>query len=98
MNRLAWFPALQELQNDSDGHKKIQRWTRYATVVLCCFQGFAMSTYFESFKSGGIAVICEPGLAFKITTTLTLTAGTMFLLWLGERMTEFGLENGAARA
>jgi preprotein translocase subunit SecY len=91
------FPALQELQEDSEGHKKIQRWTRYATVILCLFQGFGMATYFESFRtsSGGL-VVTDPGMMFRITSTITLCAGTMFLLWLGERMTEFGLENGVS--
>ena len=90
-------PQLAELQEDADGHKKIQKWTRYATVILCCIQGYGMSAVFETFKSpSGIPVIPNPGLLFKVTTMITLAGGTMFLLWLGERITEFGLENGVS--
>jgi preprotein translocase subunit SecY len=91
------IPQLQELQEDSDGHKKIQKWTRYATVILCCIQGYGMSAIFESFKSpSGLPVIPEPGMLFRLTTMITLAGGTMFLLWLGERITEYGLENGVS--
>lgn len=91
------IPQLQELQNDADGHKKIQKWTRYATVILCCVQGYSLSVMFESLKSTGqVPVIPEPGMLFRLTSTITLAGGTMFLLWLGERITEFGLENGVS--
>jgi preprotein translocase subunit SecY len=91
------IPQIAELQEDADGHKKIQKWTRYFTVVLCCIQGYGMAAVFESFKSpGGIPVIPDPGLLFRLTTMITLAAGTMFLLWLGERITEYGLENGVS--
>ncbi|MCP4912632.1 MAG: preprotein translocase subunit SecY [Oligoflexia bacterium] len=91
------IPQLAEMQEDQEGHKKIQKWTRYATVILCCIQGYGMAAVFESFKSpGGIPVIPEPGMLFRLTTMITLAAGTMFLLWLGERITEFGLENGVS--
>ncbi len=91
------IPQLQELQEDSEGHKKVQKWTRYATVILCCVQGYGMAAVFEGFKSpSGIPVIPEPGMLFRLTAVITLAAGTMFVLWLGERMTEFGLENGTS--
>lgn len=91
------IPQIAELQEDADGHKKIQKWTRYATVLLCCVQGYGMAAVFESFKSpGGAAVIPDPGMLFRLTAMITLAAGTMFLLWLGERITEFGLENGVS--
>ncbi len=90
-------PQIQELQEDSEGHKKIQRWTRYASVLLCCIQGYGMAAVFETFKTKtGISVINEPGMLFRLTTMITLAAGTMFLLWLGDRITEFGLENGVS--
>ena len=90
-------PQIQELQEDSEGHKKIQKWTRYVTVGLCCVQGYGMAAVFEGFQSpGGIPVITEPGILFRLTTMITLAAGTMFLMWLGERITEFGLENGVS--
>ncbi len=91
------IPQIAELQEDADGHKKIQKWTRYFTVILCCIQGYGMAAVFESFKSpGGVPVIPDPGLLFRLTTMITLAAGTMFLLWLGERITEYGLENGVS--
>lgn len=91
------IPQIQEMQEDSEGQKKIQKWTRYATVILCCVQGYGLAAVFESFKSpGGVPVIPEPGILFRVTTTITLAAGTMFLLWLGERITEWGLENGVS--
>ena len=91
------IPQIQELQGDSEGHKKIQKWTRYATVLLCCVQGYGMSAGFEQFRtSAGVPVISEPGTLFRINAMITLTAGTMFLMWLGERITEFGLENGVS--
>lgn len=90
------IPQLQELQDDSQGHKKIQKWTRYATVLLCCIQGYGMAAMFESFQSNIGPVIPFPGLLFRLTAMITLAAGTMFLLWLGERITEYGLENGVS--
>jgi preprotein translocase subunit SecY len=91
------IPRIAELQEDSEGHRKIARWTRYAAVGLCMVQGYGMAAVFESFKTPtGLPVIPDPGLIFKFTTMITLTAGTMFLLWLGERITEYGLENGVS--
>jgi preprotein translocase subunit SecY len=91
------IPQIQELQEDSEGYKKIQKWTRYASVLLCCVQGYGMAAVFESFKSpSGVPVITDPGMLFRLTTMITLAGGTMFLLWLGERITEFGLENGVS--
>lgn len=91
------IPSIQELQEDSEGNKKIQKWTRYATVILCSIQGYSMAAVFETFvTSGGSRVIPDPGMLFRLTTMITLAAGTMFLLWLGERITEYGLENGVS--
>ena len=91
------IPKIQELQEDSDGHKRIQKWTRYATVLLCMIQGYGMATFFESVKSqSGVPVIPDPGMFFRLTSMVTLTAGTIFLMWLGERITEYGLENGVS--
>lgn len=91
------IPQLAELQEDSDGHRKIQKWTRYFTVILCAVQGYGMTVFFESVRSqGNIPVVPEPGMLFRFTAVVTLVAGTMFLLWLGERITEYGLENGVS--
>jgi preprotein translocase subunit SecY len=90
-------PQIQELQEDNEGHKKIQKWTRFVAVVLCCIQGYGMAAVFEGIKSqSGIPVVNDPGLLFRLTAMVTLAGGTMFLLWLGERITEFGLENGVS--
>jgi len=90
-------PQIQELQEDSEGHKKIQKWTRYCAVVLACIQGYGMAAAFESLTGqAGVPVVNEPGLLFKLTAMVTLAGGTMFLLWLGERITEYGLENGVS--
>jgi len=60
-------------------------------------QGYGMAAMFESLKSpAGIPIIPEPGMLFRLTTMITLAAGTMFLMWLGERITEYGLENGVS--
>lgn len=90
-------PQLAELQDDSEGHRRIQKWTRYATVLLCMVQGYGLTAFFESQMSpGGQPVVPEPGISFRIVTMLTLTTGTMFLLFLGERITEYALENGVS--
>lgn len=91
------IPQIQEMQEDQEGHKRIQKWTRYATVILCCVQGYGMAAVFEGFKApSGAPVIPDPGMLFRLSTMITLAAGTMFLLWLGERITEYGLENGVS--
>ncbi|MCK5882461.1 MAG: preprotein translocase subunit SecY [Bacteriovoracaceae bacterium] len=91
------IPQLQELQEDADGHRRIQKWTRYCTVLLCMVQGYGMAAMFEGFKTASnLAVVPEPGMLFRIVTMITLAAGTMFLLWLGERITEYGIENGVS--
>lgn len=89
------FPKLGELQKEPDGHKKIQQWTRYATVILCAIQGYGLSVGLESLKSpSGLPIVLEPGMAFRFLTVISLTAGTMFVMWLGEQITERGIGNG----
>lgn len=92
----AVIPYFQKLQREGEeGRKKINQLTRYGTVLLCIFQGFAFSSQFMSYgaKTGTPAVL-YPGIGFLITSTLVLTAGTMFLMWMGEQITEKGLGNG----
>src|SRR5690606_27010385 len=89
------FPALAEMQKEQDGHKKIQQWTRYATVLLCCIQGYGLAVGLENIKSpSGLPIVLEPGFSFRALTVITLTAGTMFVMWLGEQITERGIGNG----
>ncbi len=89
------FPALAELQKEPGGHKKINKYTRYATVVLCVIQGYGLAMTLEAAKSQtGLPIVLEPGLSFRLMTVITLTAGTMFLMWIGEQITERGIGNG----
>lgn len=87
-------PALERLKKEgSEGQKRITQWTRYATIGLALFQSFLMSMALESGQFGQGAVL-EPGWSFRITTMITLTAGTAFIMWLGEQVTERGIGNG----
>ena len=89
------IPALGEIQKEPDGHKKIQQYTRYATVLLCFFQGYGLSVGLENIKSpNGLPVVIDPGMSFRLLTVISLTAGTMFVMWLGEQITERGIGNG----
>lgn len=89
------IPALGELQKEPDGHKKIQQYTRYATVLLCFFQGYGLSVGLENIKSpNGLPIVIDPGMSFRLLTVISLTAGTMFVMWLGEQITERGIGNG----
>jgi preprotein translocase subunit SecY len=89
------IPALGELQKEPDGHKKISQYTRYATVLLCFFQGYGLAVGLENIKSpNGLPVVIDPGMSFRLLTVISLTAGTMFVMWLGEQITERGIGNG----
>ena len=88
------IPALERLKKEgSEGQKRITQWTRYATIALALFQSFLMSIALENGQFGQGAVL-EPGWGFRLTTMITLTAGTAFIMWLGEQVTERGIGNG----
>jgi len=88
------IPALERLKKEgSEGQKRITQWTRYATIGLALFQSFLMSIALENGQFGQGAVL-EPGWSFRLTTMITLTAGTAFIMWLGEQVTERGIGNG----
>ncbi len=88
-------PFLSDLQKEGDqGRKKITQYTRYGTVILCFIQGFAISSTLMAYSNPPI--VLEPGMTFKIMTTITLTGGTMFLVWLGEQISERGIGNGTS--
>jgi preprotein translocase subunit SecY len=77
------------------GRKKITQYTRYGTVVLSIIQGFGISVGLENMSApGGAPVVIFPGWSFRIMTVITLTAGTAFIMWLGEQITERGIGNG----
>jgi preprotein translocase subunit SecY len=88
----AVVPYFEKLAKEGEqGRKKINELTRYATFVLALIQSLGMATGLEQ-MSGGI--VANPGLAFKLMTAITLTAGTVFVMWLGEQITERGIGNG----
>ncbi len=89
-------PAIERLQKEGEvGRKKITQYTRYGTVLLSMIQGMGIAFYLESLKSNlGEAVVADPGWAFRIMTIISLTAGTAFIMWLGEQITERGIGNG----
>ncbi len=83
-------PHLERLKKEGDrGRKKITQYTRYGTVVLSIIQGFAISVGLEK-----MGAVINPGWKFRLMTVITLTAGTAFIMWLGERITERGIGNG----
>jgi preprotein translocase subunit SecY len=89
------IPYLEKLSKEGEaGRKKITQYTRYGTVVLSIFQGSAISLWLEGLNWQGMAVVTTPGWGFRLMTILTLTAGTAFIMWLGEKITEFGVGNG----
>ncbi len=88
------IPQLEALKNEGEqGQKKINQWSRYATVVLAGFQSLLIATALEGGQFGSGAVI-NPGWGFRLTTMITLTCGTAFIMWLGEQVTERGIGNG----
>jgi preprotein translocase subunit SecY len=90
------IPHLERLSKEGEqGRKKITQYTRYGTILLSVIQGFGISIGLESMTSpGGAPVVINPGWAFRLMTVLTLTAGTAFIMWLGEQITERGIGNG----
>ena len=103
----AVIPSLAKLAKEDGGRQKIMQYTRYATIVLCIFQGYLLALTFENpgsnpFLHGimdtiakmGVPLVSDPGLAFRVTTVISLTAGSMFLMWLGDQITDRGVGNG----
>ena len=90
------WPYLHDLQKEGgeQGRKKINQYTRYATVILCFVQGYGIAAGLEQIARPSVVV--EPGLSFRLLTMVTLTAGTVFLMWLGEQITERGIGNGTS--
>jgi preprotein translocase subunit SecY len=88
----AVVPTLEELKKEGEsGRKKINQYTRYLTVLLATVQGYGIAVGLER-SSGG--VVLNPGLFFEMTTVITIVGGTMFLMWLGEQITQRGVGNG----
>ena len=84
-------PSMQQLRKDGEsGKRKITQYTRYGTVILSLFQSIAAASWLQS-QPG---VVVNPGMIFLVTACITLVTGTMFLMWLGEQITERGIGNG----
>ncbi len=87
----AVFPTVEKLQKEGEeGRKKLTQWTRYTTVVLCIIQAYAYASFLQSL--GG--AVMTPGFGFIMTTVIVLTVGGIFVMWLGEQITERGIGNG----
>jgi len=91
----AVIPHFQKLQREGEeGRKKINQYTRYGTVFLAVAQSLGVGYFLENITTQGGAAVAEPGWAFRLATMLTITTGTVFIMWLGEQITEYGIGNG----
>ena len=90
------IPKLEALQKEGEvGRRKINQYTRYLTIGLSAIQGFGIGTYLESLTApSGAHVVAHPGMGFKLLTIISLAAGTAFIMWMGEQITERGIGNG----
>lgn len=90
------WPYLERLSKEGElGRKKITQYTRYGTIGICIIQSFGISMLLEGLRSpGGAPIVPNPGFGFKLLTILTLTTGTVFIMWLGEQISERGIGNG----
>src|SRR4026209_2567132 len=104
----AVIPQLGKLAKEDGGRQKIMQYTRYATVALCIFQGYLLAISFQhpeayhtvlggipdTIRKVGIPLVDDQGWTFRIATVISLTTGTLFLMWLGDQITERGIGNG----
>jgi preprotein translocase subunit SecY len=89
----AVFPTIEKMQKEGEeGRKKLTQWTRYATVALAAAQGYGYAVFLRSIPGA----VIDTGFVFVLTTTLTLVTGAIFVMWLGEQITEDGIGNGAS--
>ena len=88
-------PKLKQLKKEGEsGRRKITKYTRYGTVFLATFQAFGVAVALEGQQASGQGIVIDPGLGFRVVAITTLVTGTMFLMWLGEQITERGVGNG----
>ncbi len=104
----AVVPKLSKLAREDGGRQKINQYTRFGTIALCLLQGYLLALSLENpaqarflfsgiasvVEESGMALVYSPGLGFRLLVVLTITAGTMFLMWLGDQITERGIGNG----
>jgi len=90
------WPYLERLSKEGElGKKKITQYTRYGTIAICFIQAWGISLFLQGLRSpGGARIVPNPGLPFQLLTVLTLTTGTVFVMWLGEQISERGIGNG----
>jgi preprotein translocase subunit SecY len=90
------IPALEKMQKEGElGRRKINQYSRYFTIVLSVIQGFSIASYLESLRDPtGLSVVPTPGWSFRLLTMISLAAGTAFIMWMGEQITERGVGNG----
>ncbi|MGF1610007.1 MAG: preprotein translocase subunit SecY [Kiloniellales bacterium] len=88
-------PTIAQLKKEGEaGRKKINQYTRYGTVLLAAFQSYGIAVGLEGTTGPVGSAVIDPGLFFRLTTVITLTGGTIFLMWLGEQITQRGVGNG----
>src|SRR5436190_13928772 len=104
----AVVPQLGRLAREDGGRQKIMQYTRFATVALCVFQGYLLAVSFqhpesyhtvlggitETMARMGVPLVSDPGWTFRVVTVLSMTTGTLFLMWLGDQITDRGIGNG----
>ena len=91
----AVVPKLEQLKKEGEaGRRKITQYTRYLTLVLATFQSLGVAIALQQQRIGNVSVVVDPGPIFMLTAVVTLVCGTMFLMWLGEQVTERGIGNG----
>jgi preprotein translocase subunit SecY len=88
----AVVPSIDKMSKDEEGRKRINQWSRYATIALAAVQGWGFAIFVESLPGG----VAHPGFAFRLQMTFFLTTGAMFVMWLGEQITDNGVGNGAS--
>jgi preprotein translocase subunit SecY len=89
------WPKMEQLKKEGEaGRRKLSQYTRYFTVVLATFQALGVAVALQRQQVGGVSVVIDPGPAFLMTAVITLVTGTLFLMWLGEQVTERGIGNG----
>ena len=88
-------PQLEQLKKEGEsGRKKINQYARYGTVILATVQGYGVAVGIENMTSQGVSAVTNPGMYFRFITVITLVSGTLFLMWLGEQVTQRGIGNG----
>jgi len=88
-------PTLEAMKKEGEsGRKKINQYTRYLTVLICILQAYGIAVGLEGMSSGSAVAVADPGWFFRMTVVITLTGGTIFLMWLGEQITARGVGNG----